>query len=101
MEEYICNRLLVVGPKRLVKKFGRSRWEKVLGAEHCEIIETTPQRIVIQFNTSEAPILEPLRLLSRRWPKLILLLDWEWEDKRLKGFIKAQAGLLTSHHLEY
>ena len=99
--EYICNRLLVVGSKPLVKKFTRSYWERILGAKYCQPIENSPGRCIIDFNTEEAPIIEPLRRLSRHWPKLIFLLDWEWEDKKLKGFVNAKAGMLQSHQTEY
>jgi len=99
--EYICNRLLVIGPKPLLKKFTRSHWEKILGAKHCELAENSPGRYISEFNTDEAPILEPLRKLSRRWPKLIFLLDWGWEDKGLKGFVNAKTGILELYRLEY
>ncbi len=99
--EYICNRLMVVGSAGKVKKFARSNWDKVLGAKHCELAECSPGRYISDFNTKEAPIVEPLRKLSLHWPKLIFLLDWEWEDKSLKGFLKAQAGLLESYWMEY
>lgn len=99
--EYICNRLTVVGSKPLLKKFSRSYWERILGAKYCELTENSPRRYITQFNTEEAPIVEPLRRLSRRWTQLIFLLDWEWEDKRLKGFINAKAGILAWHQIEY
>ena len=98
--EYICNRLLVVGSKRLVKQFTRSRWERILVAKHIEIIENSPGRYINQFDTA-APLVEPLRVLSRRWKKLVFLLAWEWEDKRLKGVVKAKAGLFDSCRVEY
>ena len=99
--EYICNRLMVIGSRPLVAKFRRSYWHKVLGAKHCQLMEGSPGRYVSEFNTEDAPIIEPLRRVSRRWPKLVLLLDWEWEDKRLKGFVNAKAGMLQSHQTEY
>ena len=99
--EYICNRMMVIGPKPLLKKFTRSRWDKILEAKHCQLLENSPGRHINEFNTEEAPIIDPLRKLSRRWPKLIFLLDWEWEDKRLKGFVNAKAGILESYQMEY
>ena len=99
--EYTCNHLMVIGSTSLVKKFSRSYWEKLLGAKHCQLAENSPGRYINEFNTEEAPIHEPLRKLSLRWPKLIFLLDWEWEDKRLKGFVNAKAGRLESYRLEY
>ena len=99
--EYICNRLMVVGPKPLVKTFSRSNWEKILGAAHCQLAENSPGRSITEFNTEEAPILEPLRKLSLRWTKLVFLLDWEWENKRLKGFVNAKDGIVESYRLEY
>ena len=99
--EYICNRLLVVDSKLRLNKFTNSRWERILKARYCELAENSPGRYISQFNTEQAPIIEPLRRLSRHWPQLIFLLDWEWEDKRLKGFVKAKAGIVESYQLEY
>ena len=99
--EYICSRLLVVGSKPMLSRFASSSWERILGAKFCEPVENSPRRHVIAFNTEQAPIVEPLRKLSRRWPKLIFLLDREWEDKRLKGFVHAKAGIIESYQLEY
>ena len=85
----------------MLKKFTRSRWDKILEAKHCQLAENSPGRYINEFNTEEAPIIDPLRKLSRRWPKLIFLLDWEWEDKRPKGFVNAKAGILGSYQMEY
>jgi hypothetical protein len=92
---------MVVGPIPLLKKFTRSRWDKILEAKHCQLAENLPGRYINEFNSEEAPIIDPLRKLSRRWSKLIFLLDWEWEDKRLKGFVNVKAGILESYQMEY
>jgi hypothetical protein len=92
---------MVVGPKPLLKKFTRSHWDRILEAKNCQLVENSPGRYVTEFNTEQAPILDPLRKLSLRWTKLIFLLDWEWEDKRLKGSVNAKDGIVESYRLEY
>ncbi len=57
-------------------------------------------RYVSIFETDEPP-LEPLRKLSRRWPRLVFLLDYEIESERTKGLLKAQTGRIASCQLEY
>ena len=42
-----------------------------------------------------------LRALSRRWRSLTFLLDYDWEDKRIKGFAKAKAGRLRNYSVIY
>ena len=40
-------------------------------------------------------------LVSRRWPGLVFLLDYEAERQRQKGLVKAQAGLMAVFQIEY
>lgn len=63
-------------------------------------MENFPCRHVSIFETDEPP-LEPLRKLSRRWPALVFLLDYEIEFERTKGLLRAQAGRIASCHFEY
>ena len=53
-----------------------------------------------QFD-SAAPLPDRLRQLSRRWPGLVFLLDYEAERRRQKGLVKAQAGLMAVLQIEY
>jgi hypothetical protein len=97
---WCINRLTAIGSKRQVQLFQKSNWATALGARHCELLENSPARFACQFET-EAPPLESLGELSRRWPRLTLLLDYEAEEERIKGLAKAQAGQIASCQLEY
>ena len=94
------NRLTAIGSKQQVKRFHSSRWATALGAKHCELLENSPTRFACQFETEAAP-LESLRRLSRRWPRLILLLEYEVDEERIKGLAKAAAAKLEHYQIEY
>jgi hypothetical protein len=100
MDKRCSNRLTVLGSKEKIQGFLKSRWDRRLRARYCEWMENFPRRVVCLYETDEPP-LEPLRKLSRRWPQLVFLLDWEWEDRRFKGLVNAKAGLLHSLQTEY
>ena len=100
MDKWSNNRLTVVGPKADVGQSLKSKWYRRLGARHGEMMENLRRRYVSIFETDEPP-LEPLRKLSRRWPRLVFLLDYEIESKRIKGILKAQTGRIASCQLEY
>jgi len=86
------NRLTVVGPTSDLKQFDRNvEWTADLGARHVELLENSADRHSWQFESDEPP-LKFLKTLSRRWPLLTFLLDYEWEEKRIKGLAKAKAG---------
>jgi hypothetical protein len=100
MEKWSNYRLMVIGAKAQVRQFQDSGWGKGLGARHGEWLENSPSRFVCEFET-DAPPLDPLRILSRHWPGLILLLDYEEEEKRIKGLAKAAAGQIAHCQFEY
>ena len=91
-------RLTVLGPKRDVQRFQNSAWPKVLGARYLEPLQFSPCRYVCQFETSDHPS-HPLQQLSRRWPRLVFLLDYEMP--RLKGLAKAKASELEHCEIGY
>jgi len=93
-------RLTVGGPKAQALRFQNSHWDRRLKAQHGELLETSTGRFVVQFE-SEAPVLGRLTLLSCRWPKLVLLLQYEFEAERTMGLAKATAGLLDEVALRY
>jgi hypothetical protein len=64
------------------------------------MMENLRRRYVFVFETDEQP-LETLRNLSRRWPGLVFLLDYEIESKRTKGLLKAHAGRIASCRFDY
>jgi len=72
----------------------------VLVAKRSELLESSPGRFSCHFETKTPP-LDSLKRLSRRWPGLVLLLDYEVEAERIKGLAKAKAGILESHQIQY
>lgn len=96
----INNRLTVIGAKRQVRLFERSSWEKTFGARYYEWLESSSGRFMCQFATDGSP-LDRLKLLSGRWERVILLLDFEDEHNRIKGLAKAQAGKLDHCEISY
>jgi hypothetical protein len=94
------NRLTIIGSPRQVKKFAGSRWKIKLGAQLDEPLEITTCRLAWQFKTASPP-LEQLKALSRHWPQVTLLLDFEVEAQRIKGLAKAKAGELDHCEIGY
>jgi hypothetical protein len=94
------NRLLVVGSNSEVQLFRTSNWNRRLRGRFGELIENTRGRFNWAFVT-EAPPIESLTRLSKRWPQLVLILDYEVQRERLKGLAKAKAGKLQHYHINY
>lgn len=94
------NRLTVLGSKREVGRFENSAWAKTLRVRYLEPLEFSPRRYVCQFETNPHD-LRRLQVLSRRWPGLVLLLDYEVPRSRTKGLAKAQAGKLEHCEIGY
>ena len=94
------NRLTVIGPRREVGRFQTSAWAKILRVRYLEPLEFSPRRFVCQFETNPHE-LRRLRALSRRWPGLVFLLDYEVPRSRTKGIAKTQAGKLEHCEIGY
>ena len=94
------NRLTVIGAKHEVQRFQNSGWQKSLRIRYPEPLEFSPRRFVCQFDT-ESHDLRRLQRLSRRWPGLVLLLDFEIARDRIKGIAKARAGGLEHCEISY
>jgi hypothetical protein len=97
---WTTSRLTVIGPGTEVARFQKSNWDGHLRAQHCDLLENSPKRFACQYQTGCSP-LEPLRRLSRRWPRLILLLHYEAESDRSMGLAKARAGQLEHWETHY
>ena len=95
------NRLTVIGSPRDVQSFQNSAWAKILRACHAEPLEFPPGRFVCQFETIKAPHWPRHGRLSRCWPGLVLLLDYEVAGQRIKGLAKAKAGELEHCEIGY
>jgi hypothetical protein len=83
-----------------VQRFQKSHWDRHLAARHGELLEDSPGRFACQFESEYSP-LQRLGRLSRRWPRLVLLLVCESELERTMGLAKAKAGELEHCELKY
>ena len=95
-----ANRLLIVGPARTLKRFNRTRWETKVRARYLDILECSKTRLSFQFETATAPT-RYITAASRDWPRLTFLLDYEIEEKCLKGLAKARRGELETCLMSY
>jgi hypothetical protein len=101
MNDYCQHRLLVVGPASDLKALDRDAdWTGIPGATDIVLQQHSPTRRVWQFVT-EAPALKSLRVISRRWPGLLFLLNYDCEDCRLVGLVRAKNGRLRHHRFKY
>ena len=100
MNDYCQNRLTVIGAKREVRRFQNSAWEKILRVRYLEPLEFSPRRFVCQFETNPHD-LRRLQTLSRRWPGLVLLLEFGIAQRRIKGLAKGRAGELEHCEISY
>src|SRR3954466_6259876 len=100
MNEFIHNRLIVVGSKRQVNLFARSHWDRTLRARDGDWLEHSAGRYIYQSETEES-VVARLQRLSRRWPRLTFLLDSEDEAKRIKSLAKAKASKLEYFEISY
>src|SRR5688572_15858138 len=84
-EDMTTNRLTVVGRAGDLKQFDKKEeWTAESEVRHIELLEHSTGRHAWQFETDQPP-LKFLRALSRRWRSLTFLLDYDWEDSRIKG----------------
>ena len=101
MTRYCVNRLTVIGPARSLNAFGKDdRWAQDAGAKSFDVLEYAPRRHAWQFE-ADAPPVAWLRRESRRWPSLVFLLDYDCEQQRCKGLLKARHGRVTHHRVRY
>jgi hypothetical protein len=92
------NRLTVIGGGRALRRFQNGVWLAAIHGRYADPLEFSPIRFVCQFETLKNP-LPAFQQLSRRWPGLVLLLDYE--TTRCKGLARAKAGRLTQHRIRY
>ena len=100
MPERWINQLRVFAPQKELRQFLTSHWERSLSGRFWELQENMRTRVGWQFETESSPILV-VEALSRRWPKLVLILAWENETKRMLGLAKARAGRLEQFEVRY
>jgi hypothetical protein len=100
MAERWINQLTVFAPQKELKKLLKSHWERSLSGRFWELLETMRTRVGWQFETESSPI-PSIEALSQRWPKVVLVLQWENQTKRMMGLAKAKAGRLEQFEVRY
>ncbi len=100
MPDRWINQLTVFAPQKQLQKFVKSHWERRLHGRFWELRENMRTRVGWQFETESSP-LPPVKALSLRWPKLVLVLQWENETKRMMGLAKAKAGNMERFDVRY
>jgi hypothetical protein len=94
------NTLTVFAPQKELITFLKSSWKRRLSGRFWELRENMRTRVGWQFETESSPI-PSVEALSRRWPKIILVLHWDNETKRSMGLAKARAGKLEQFEVRY
>ena len=100
MPERWINQLRVFAPQKELRQFLTSHWERSLSGRFWELQENMRTRVGWRFETESSPIVS-VEALSRRWPKLVLVLQWENGTKRMMGLAKARAGRLEQFAVLY
>ncbi len=100
MPERWINTHTVFAPQKELKRFMKSRWKGRLSGRFWELRENMRTRVGWQFETESSPI-PSVETLSRRWPRVVLILLWENEAKRSMGLAKARAGQLEQFEVRY
>ena len=92
------NRLLVLGRQPMLLTFQNSEWLVAIKGRYAEPLEFGTNRFACQFETAINP-LPALGRLSRSYPGLLFLLDYETDG--LKGLARAKAGRLIHYQIRY
>jgi len=100
MPERWINLITVFAPQKELRKFVKRHWKRKLSGRFWELRENMRTRVSWQFETESSP-LSSVEALSRRWPKLVLVLQWENETKRRMGLAKARSGKLEQFGVRY
>jgi hypothetical protein len=100
MPERWINTLTIFAPQKELRKLVENRWERRLSGRFWELRENMRTRVSWQFETESSPI-PSFEALSRRWPKVVLVIHWENETKRRMGLAKARAGKLEQFEVRY
>jgi len=99
---------LVPVPEKVLKQgyvdtgynWERENWGCRSGASDTQIIEEWDGCVVYAFDTPWSPPLPFISHLSKSWPQLTFILDYEEFGMCFKGLAKAQGGHLEDHCIE-
>ncbi len=101
MPKQCFNRLSVVGDEDDLVRFQETAWEQESTAKFSELLQCSPTRYAVQFETEDESPLGWLREASRQWPRPVFLLDYEIEEDRCKGLAKAKEGKVKHYRIHY
>ncbi len=97
MKPYCANRLTVVGRTKEIARFKTKYEPDYLG---LALLENSRTRAAWQFETGEPPLSEIVQI-STAWPTLVFILEYDREDRRIKGLVRAKAGEMQHHIVRY
>jgi len=101
MRDYVTHRLLIVGSIADLKALDRvADWKELADAKDIALVDRSPGRRLWQFVTP-APAMQPLRVMSRQWPRLTFFLHYDCEDARIVALVRAKNGRPSHHRFTY
>ena len=72
-------------------------WGCKLGACHAALADEWEGGVIYEFDTAWSPPLILVEQVSRVWPTLIFVLDYEEPGMGFKGLSRAEGGVLEDH----
>lgn len=86
--------------RELLSDFGARLTGGPLEAHEIQLVDDWDDGLIYEFDTAWSPPLEIIQQLSRHWPDLVFILDYEESGEGYKGLAKAAAGQLEDHCID-
>lgn len=80
--------------------WAREHWGCNLGAHRAAVTQQWEGGVLYEFDTAWSPSVRFVENVSRAWPTLVFVLDYEEIRAGYKGLARAQAGALDDHCIE-
>ena len=77
-----------------------THWGCKWGACNSQIVDEWDERLIYTFETPWSPPLEFIEQVSKEWPTLIFVLEYEESGNGFKGLARAEAGKLEDHCID-
>ena len=78
----------------------RQHWGCTIGAHQAAVVDRWEGGLRYEFDTAWSPAVPFVEVVSRAWPTLAYVLDYEEEGLGYKGLARAAAGLLEDHCID-
>lgn len=78
----------------------REHWGCCVGAHQPVLIDEWEGGVLYEFDTPWSPSVRFVETVSRAWPTLVFVLDYEEPGDGYKGLARAQAGTLDDHCID-